>query len=453
MRAKRSYSAVDVEQIDIEAVVLLLTVGCIVAIDVAKTKFVAAMATAAGEVRKLLRFEHPRQTKVFLDVLRGLQRAELKPVVVMEPTGTYGDAVRHQCHALGLRVHMMPPKHSHDFAEVFDGVPSMHDPKAAAVLAKLQAIKPGRVWQPESDGRRELRGWVDRRRPVVRVLGIYHGHLEALMARHWPEFAAHVDVYHHRSWFALLKEFPGPQAAAGASEAAAEVLRKASRGHFSHARAQEIVGSARSTVGVPMTAGEQERLRDITEQIEWHTGRLAVVDAKLAELVEQDPVLGRMATVVGASCAAAIGALVGSPLDFTNARALEKAIGLNLKEKSSGNTRGQMKITKRGPGQVRQLLFMAALRHMKDDATALSWCRARKGYKGDQKMKAVVALMRKLTRALWHVARGEAYDPSKLFDTRRLDVASVSNGRSRVAAPASPSAAAAKVCEGGAAIA
>jgi len=50
----------------------------------------------------------------------------------MEPTGTYGDALRHQCHALGLPVHMMPPKHSHDFAEVLDGVPSMHDPKAAS---------------------------------------------------------------------------------------------------------------------------------------------------------------------------------------------------------------------------------------------------------------------------------------------------------------------------------
>jgi hypothetical protein len=187
---------------------------------------------------------------------------------------------------------------------------------------------------------------------------------------------------------------------------------------------QDIVDSAKSTVGVPMTAGEQERLRDIAEPIEGQTRRLDIVDAKLVELVEKDVVLRRMATVVGPSCSAAIGALVGSPLEFANARALEKAMGLNLKEKSSGNTHGPLKITKRGPGQVRQLLFMAALRHMKDDATALSWCRARKGYKGDQKMKAVVALMRKLARALWHVARGEAYDPSKLFDTRRLDLPS-----------------------------
>ncbi len=34
--------------------------------------------------------------------------------------------------------------------------------------------------------------------------------------------------------------------------------------------------------------------------------------------------------------------------------------------------------------------------------------------------KAVVAVSRKLALALWHVARGEAFDSSKLFDTRRL---------------------------------
>ena len=153
MKRKRSYTAADVEQLDVEALLLLVTVGCVVAIDVAKTKFVAAIATAAGEVLKLIKFEHPRQTAAFLGLLRRLQQAERKPGVVMEPTGTYGDAVRHQCHAMGLPVHMMPPKHSHDFAEVLDGVPSMHDPKAATVLAKLQAIKRAPRWEPESEMR------------------------------------------------------------------------------------------------------------------------------------------------------------------------------------------------------------------------------------------------------------------------------------------------------------
>ena len=35
-------------------------------------------------------------------------------------------------------------------------------------------------------------------------------------------------------------------------------------------------------------------------------------------------------------------------------------------------------------------------------------------------MKAVVAVMRNLVRALWHVARGATFDSTRLFDARRL---------------------------------
>ena len=62
-------------------------------------------------------------------MLEGLRDAERRPSIVMEPTGTYGDAHRYPCAERGLPVHMMPPKHTHDFAEVLDGVPSMHDPQ------------------------------------------------------------------------------------------------------------------------------------------------------------------------------------------------------------------------------------------------------------------------------------------------------------------------------------
>jgi len=82
-----------------------------------------------------------------------------------------------------------------------------------------------------------------------------------------------------------------------------------------------------------------------------------VVDRKLSELVEKDEVLRQMTSVVGPACSAAIGALVGPPTAFENAGAFEKAMGLNLKEKSSGNVTGRLSITKRGPGVVRHLLF------------------------------------------------------------------------------------------------
>lgn len=425
MKRKGSYTALDVEKFDLSLILHLVTEGAIVALDVAKTKFVAAIATPAGDVLKFVRFEHPRQTGSFLRLLVALRDAKREPRVVMEPTGTYGDAIRYQCHRLGIPVHMMPPKHTHDFAEVFDGVPSLHDAKAAAVLAKLQAIKPAPVWQSASTAQRDLRSWVDQRNPLAQTLALYHGHLEAMLARHWPECGMVIDLHQGRAWFALLKSFPGPQAIAAAPDEASRALHNASRGTLGHARIRAIVDAAKSTLGVPMTKGEEEKLRTITEQIECHTRRLDLVDDHIEALVRKDVVLSRMATVVGPACAAAIEALVGSPLQFTSPGAFEKATGLNLKERSSGNRMGQLAITKRGAGQVRHLLYMAVLRLLFSDPVIVAWYRGRKGYKAGIALKAVVAVMRKVARALWHVARGQTFDAKKLVDVRRLDLETV----------------------------
>jgi len=455
MKTKRSYGAVDVEKFDAKAVLPLLTTGCIVAIDVAKTKFVAAIATASGDAVKLVKFEHPRQTGLFLEQLSILGEAGRMPAVVMEPTGTYGDAVRYQCHQRGLTVHMMPPKHTHDFAEVFDGVPSMHDAKAAVVLARLQAIKPARAWAPDSDERRDMRAWVDQRRLVGRTLAIYYGQLEAMLARHWPEACAHIDVYRQRSSVALLKTLPGPKAIAADPDGAKELLRKASRGQFDKEHLDALVASAATTTGVPMTCGEQEKLRAIVEQLEAQQQRLRAIDDKLSEFVEKDEVLRQMTTVVGPACSAAIGALVGPPTDYANAGAFEKAMGLNLKEKSSGNVNGRLSITKRGPGVVRHLLYLAALRLLRDVSTIpRAWYRARESHQAKQSLKAVVALMRKLARALWHVGRGASFDPRKLFDTRRLGLSAdaITSAKEISASPRGIALTQAATCEGGAAL-
>jgi transposase len=314
---------------------------------------VAAIATASGDAVKLVKFEHPRQTSLFLEQLSILTEGGRKPTVVMEPTGTYGDAIRYQLHQRGLKVHMMPPKHTHDFAEVFDGVPSMHDAKAAVVLAKLQAIKPARVWTPDSDERRDMRAWVDQRRLIGRTLAMYYGQLEAMLARHWPEAWTLLDVHRQRSAVALLKTLPGPKAIAADPDGAKELLRKASRGLFDKDRRDERVASASTTTGVPMTCGEQEKLRAIVEQLDADQQRLRAVDDKLRELVEKDEALMPMTSVVGPACSAAIGSLVGLPTAFENARAFEKAMGLNLKEKSSGNVTGRLSITFRALGTAR----------------------------------------------------------------------------------------------------
>ena len=55
--------------------------------------------------------------------------------VALEPSGTYGDALRQALDDAGLEALRVSPKAAHDYAEIFDGTPSQHDGKDAAVVA------------------------------------------------------------------------------------------------------------------------------------------------------------------------------------------------------------------------------------------------------------------------------------------------------------------------------
>ena len=130
-----------------------------------------------------------------------------------------------------------------------------------------------------------------------------------------------------------------------------------------------------------------------------------------------------MAVVVGKTTAAVIVAGVGDPLLYGSPQAFQKSLGLNLKEKSSGKKTGALRITKRGPGVVRMFLWMAALRLIHNDPIIAAWYAKKVRRDGGRfKSKAVVAIMRKLSLALWHVARGSEFDASKLFDVTRLNL-------------------------------
>jgi transposase len=93
---------------------------------------------------------------------------------------------------------------------------------------------------------------------------------------------------------------------------------------------------------------------------------------------------------------------------------------LNLKEKSSGRLKGQLKITKRGSSIARKYFYLAALRLIQNDPLVKQWYDEKKDPKA--KMKTVIALMRKLAKAVWHVGRGEAFDASKLFSLPKQTV-------------------------------
>ena len=154
----------------------------------------------------------------------------------------------------------------------------------------------------------------------------------------------------------------------------------------------------------------------------------AAAEKRLVKAAAKD-VAPELTALLGAVTAATLIACGADPRKYGSAGALEKALGLNLCVYSSGKKQGQLHIGKRGDSTARQMLYLATLRLIKDDPIAAAWYRkkvARDGAestperRGTSKRKAVVALMRKLVKGLWHVARGAVFDARKLFDVGRL---------------------------------
>jgi len=75
----------------------------------------------------------------------------------------------------------------------------------------------------------------------------------------------------------------------------------------------------------------------------------------------------------GKTTALVLETALGSPLDYPDAHAYLKAMGLNLKECSSGQHKGKLKITKRGPGRVRHYLYLSAMRFVQKDPEVRAW--------------------------------------------------------------------------------
>jgi hypothetical protein len=85
---------------------------------------------------------NPEQLPVLLTLRRRLGQ-DHAVTVALEPSGTYGDPLRQALTDAGLTVQHVGSKAAHDYAEVFDGVPSQHDGKDAAVVAELAALGKG----------------------------------------------------------------------------------------------------------------------------------------------------------------------------------------------------------------------------------------------------------------------------------------------------------------------
>lgn len=419
--SKRRYRAIDVKSVKFEALAARVEgQRLVVGVDTGKEEFRAALMVSNEEVVTTVKWSHPGGSLEAVEWLLELPAARLE--VALEPTGRYGDAVRGLLLERGVAVSRVSPKRVHDLREAYDGTPSSHDSKSAALVAKLHWDGASEPWPLRSERERELVS-------VVRLLGIYEqqkqsnlNRLEAHLARHWPELLELVKLG-SATQLALVETYGSPQAVAQDPAGARACMRQAGRGGLKPETVEAILASAQRSVGVAMVAGEREAVRELVAEIRRNDERARHFERQVHALVADEASVASMAEVVGTKTAAVLMAELGDPQRYRNASCYEKALGLNLVEESSGKLQGRRTISKRGPGLARWYLYLAVLRLIQRDELVRAWYEAKVARDGGVKGKALVAVMRKLSRALWHVAQGSHFDARLLFDASRLEVA------------------------------
>lgn len=417
---RRAYRATSVKQVNWKQ----LSAGrgdCAVGVgfDVGKEAVLAVARWEDGQWERPWHVQNPGEIGSLVSLLNAVaQERALR--LAMEPTGTYGDVLRQAIADAGWKLDRVSAKASHDYAEIFDGVPSQHDGKDAAVVAELAALGKSSEWPYEgpSPTEQEMAYWVDWMDAQLRQYVMWLGRLEGLVARHWPEATQWLKLS-SGTLLHTLERYGGP-AMLKSDAAAASQLACWGKRYLKAETIRGLLQSAGTSVGVRQTEVDRHRMRQYAAQALAARSEIQRSRRRLEKLASGHAGIQAQAKAVGVATACVLWVYLGAPSDYHCGEAYRKAMGLNLTERSSGLYQGQLKISKRGFGQVRRWLYFAALRQIKEGPVA-RWYQRKKAKDGEKAKRAVVGVMRRLALALYAVgAQGVAFQPRRLFPGRRL---------------------------------
>ena len=422
---RRPYRALDVNKVSARCVLdRTESVRLVVAIDVAKEKMVSAVMDEAQDVLVTVKWCHPVQSESFYEFVAELGR-ERRVEVVMEPTGTYGDALRFHLVERGFAVYHVKPNLVHDARELYDGVPSSHDAKACGIIGMLHLSGRSVMFAKVSESRRRMKAATATLFRYEKQFTRERAQLDAVLVRFWPGITDLLSLS-TKSLLTLLSEMGSSAAVTAAPSRAREILVKTSKHKLSTNKIDRVLENAAARYGEMPLPEEVEALKLLAADALRTRANVSNARKQLETLAVKNEATHALIPVLGKASSGAFVAELGSLRDFASPASLVRCLGLNLREVSSGQFKGRLRITKRGSPRARHYLFYAALRCIYRDPIVRAWYAKKRGRSAGAGLIGVVAVMRKLARALWHVARGAKFDAAKLYDTSRLELTATS---------------------------
>lgn len=330
-------------------------------------------------------------------------------VVGIESTGAYGIPLLHFLKDKDVESVYVNPAHTKKVKEVQDNSPNKHDKKDPKVIADI--IELGRwlrVVVPEGLAA-ELRELVHFRDDDMTEQTALYNKLHDLLFKIFPEFEPVMKDLKTKTAQYLLQHYPTPESIIELGiEQLSDIIHRLSRGKIRAAeRAQQLYRAAQQSIGIK--EGQKKivhKIQNIFQIISTYNQFIEQYEHEISIALHKIPDSNYILSIKGISDITAAG-IIGELADFSDFNSfaeVEKYAGLNLYEISSGKRKGQKAISKRGRPLLRKLLYFAAINVVREGGI---YHEKYQSYlkRGMPKMKALIAICRKLLRLIFALVR------------------------------------------------
>jgi len=375
-------------------------------------------------VVKSITFANAREGwQIWEEKLNQLDAPPSQILIGMEATSRYGENLYHELEQRGYVLRLLHPGQTHHFHQQ-QGLRAKTDRLDAMTIARALLSGEARMGYVPDERVATYRELVRLHTQLSDTAASYQNEIQALIVVLFPEFTQVFADPCLPTALSVLKAFPSAQALVEAGvEPLFQLLRAQPVAHYGRPTAKKLVALANQSVSSGRAiAGRSVSLRILCDQLEHTQANLARLNAEIEQLLNTDPGVKGLQQVpeFGPKTLAVLRAELGDVQRFSRTDEVIAYGGMDIEIKESGLWKGKAKLSKRGSGLLRRMLYMTALRSIHREDSAFGVYYQRLVERGLKTGSALMAVMRKMLAVAAHLLRheGEEYDPSKVCGSR-----------------------------------
>lgn len=393
----------------------------VVGLDVgSESCLVAVLAPDKRVVRKPFAIANTADGFTHLDQqLAQLDCASHEIVVGLEATGRYWETIYYFLQQRGYRLVLLHPAQTHQFAER-RGLRAKTDKLDAVTIARALLSDDVRPAYVPNDLTATYRDLVRLHSNLSDEAARYKNEIQDLLVVLFPEFSQVFKDPTRKTALAVLRAYPSAQAIAAVGvEALAAILQATAPRNYGPDTAARLVALAKRSSASPVAVAARGRsLAILADQLSHTQTNIAELEQELEALLRRDDGATGLQSVpeFGVKTVAVLRAELGEVERFQRSDQVVAYAGLDVTVRESGKWKGQRKLSKRGSGELRRTLYLAAMRCVRRADSAFGayyQALSTRGLKGNA---ALVAVMRKMLVVAYHLLKsGDTYDQSKVW--------------------------------------